>query len=58
MVRRESRLTDREGGREWMLQQVLQIARQWQRELQFDRCGIGFGGPVVQFEGVGSLRWC
>ena len=46
MIRRESRPTDREGGRDWMLQQVVGIAREWKRELSFERCGIGFGGPV------------
>jgi glucokinase len=46
MVQRESRSTDREGGREWMLGQLMEIARSWQRDLQFCRCGIGFGGPV------------
>ncbi|MBM3773903.1 MAG: ROK family protein [Acidobacteria bacterium] len=46
MVRRASRATDREGGREWMLQQIVTLARDWQRELAFERCGIGFGGPV------------
>ena len=42
MIARESRATDREGGRDWMLQQIIAIAKQH----QFDRCGIGFGGPV------------
>jgi len=46
MIRRESRPTDREGARDWMLQQVVGIARAWKRELSFERCGIGFGGPV------------
>jgi len=46
MVRRESRPTDREGARDWMLQQVIGIARTWKREAGFERCGIGFGGPV------------
>ena len=46
MIRRESRPTDREGARDWMLQQVVGIAREWKRELSFERCGIGFGGPV------------
>lgn len=46
MVRRESRRTDRQQGREWMLAQLLSIARQWRQEIDFDRCGIGFGGPV------------
>ena len=46
MVRRESRATRREGGREWMVEQVLSIARAWREEPGFERCGIGFGGPV------------
>jgi glucokinase len=44
MVHRASRATDRSGGREWMLAQIEQIAREW--DYRFDRCGIGFGGPV------------
>jgi glucokinase len=47
MVRRESRRTDAEGGRDWMLDQISTIARGWQREMPADRCGIGFGGPVI-----------
>jgi glucokinase len=46
MVRRESRSTDKEGGREWMLGQIESIGRTWHAELHFDRCGVGFGGPV------------
>ena len=46
MVRRESRPTNREGARDWMLEQVVATAREWQREFPFTRCGIGFGGPV------------
>jgi glucokinase len=42
MTRRESRPTDRDGGPEWMLGQIFAIASDW----KFDRCGIGFGGPV------------
>lgn len=47
MLRRESRRTDAEGGRDWMLDQIATIARTWQSETPFDRCGIGFGGPVI-----------
>lgn len=47
MVRRESRRTDAEGGRDWMLGQIAAIARAWQGETPADRCGIGFGGPVI-----------
>jgi glucokinase len=46
MVRRDSRATDKEGGRGWMLDQISGIAREWHREARFERCGIGFGGPV------------
>lgn len=46
MVQRASRATDREGGREWMVAQIEAIAREWSTEHAFDRCGIGFGGPV------------
>jgi glucokinase len=46
MVRRESRLTDAEGGRDWMLPQLREIASGWQAEQKFEACGIGFGGPV------------
>lgn len=42
MVARETRSTDREGGPEAMLAELLAITRQW----QFDGCGVGFGGPV------------
>jgi glucokinase len=46
MLRRELRSTDRQGGKDWMLEQIVTIARQWQTDLRVDRCGIGFGGPV------------
>ena len=46
MVRRESRATDREGGREWMLDQLAALLAEWTRGTQVHRCGIGFGGPV------------
>jgi glucokinase len=46
MIARESRATDKEGGRDWMLEQVAAIATAWHRQAAFDRCGIGFGGPV------------
>jgi glucokinase len=42
MLERESRATDRDGGKDWMLSQIETIAKPW----QFDRIGIGFGGPV------------
>ncbi len=46
MKRRLSRETDREGGPAWMIGQIDAIAREWSGELRFDRCGVGFGGPV------------
>ncbi len=42
MTRRVTHPTDREGGPEWMVRQIQSIAIDW----QFDRCGVGFGGPV------------
>lgn len=46
MACRETRATDRAGGPEWMLAQILSIAGEWRREFRLDGCGIGFGGPV------------
>ncbi len=46
MVRRESRATDASGGREWMVDQIRAIILSWREEYRFERCGIGFGGPV------------
>jgi glucokinase len=46
MLERASRATDREGGREWMLEQISSIASDWSSRYKFQRCGIGFGGPV------------
>ena len=42
MTARELRLIDRDGGPEWMLGEIHSIARDW----NYDRCGVGFGGPV------------
>lgn len=42
MIAHQSEATDREGGRDWMLARIGEIARGW----QYDRCGVGFGGPV------------
>src|SRR5262245_38109683 len=47
MIARESRTTDREGGREWMMEQIYSIGTAWRAEHDFARCGIGFGGPVI-----------
>jgi glucokinase len=46
MVEKEARSTDREGGREWMMAQITAVARAWMERYRFERCGIGFGGPV------------
>jgi glucokinase len=46
MVRRESRATDKEGGKDWMIDQIGTLSRAWHEELHFESCGIGFGGPV------------
>jgi glucokinase len=47
MIRRESRATDRGGGRDWMLGQLAGLLRDWMQNTSVDRCGIGFGGPVL-----------
>jgi glucokinase len=44
LAQRESRATDRAGGPHSMIPAIIAIARGWQ---PFDRCGIGFGGPVM-----------
>lgn len=46
MIRRESQSTDREGGRDWMLERIEQIVNGWRNDINLLRCGIGFGGPV------------
>lgn len=46
MVHRSTYSTNSEGGRDWMLQQIEQATAAWRRELQFDCCAVGFGGPV------------
>ncbi len=47
MIERVSEPTDREGGRDWMLNRIVAIAKGWQSSPGFARCGIGFGGPVI-----------
>jgi glucokinase len=46
MIARESRATEREGGKDWMVEQLGVVAAEWRRVHTFGRCGIGFGGPV------------
>lgn len=46
MVRRESRTTDRDGGRAWMVEQIARIGEEWRCRGQIDAVGVGFGGPV------------
>ncbi|HEY0604647.1 MAG TPA: ROK family protein [Herpetosiphonaceae bacterium] len=46
MIMRQTRPTDREGGRDWMLAQIVEQARLWQQQIELVRCGVGFGGPV------------
>jgi glucokinase len=46
ITRRESRATDRDGGRDWMLEQIETIWQAWRPQTALHRCGIGFGGPV------------
>jgi glucokinase len=46
MVRRESRATDRDGGREWMVERIREIGLGWAERAPFTAIGVGFGGPV------------
>jgi glucokinase len=46
MIARDSRTTDRLGGREWMVDQLGSLLRDWRTRYSWQRCGIGFGGPV------------
>jgi glucokinase len=46
MLRVETRATDQKGGRDWMLAQIAAIVAEWRSEFRFERCGVGFGGPV------------
>lgn len=46
LVRRETRATDAGGGREWMTARLAEIVTSWRKDLRFEACGIGFGGPV------------
>ena len=46
MIVRETRSTDREGGKDWMLEQIRLIGLEWKFQYDLKRCGIGFGGPV------------
>lgn len=47
MVKREQRATDQAGGGQWILGQIESMVAEWRRDFRFDRCGIGFGGPVI-----------
>jgi glucokinase len=46
MTQRQTHVTQREGGREWMMEQIVRIAKQWRTDAVLERCGVGFGGPV------------
>ncbi|MBV6431612.1 MAG: putative fructokinase [Bryobacteraceae bacterium] len=46
IILRDTRATDREAGRDWMLGQIATMAGHWAKHVPLDRCGIGFGGPV------------
>lgn len=46
MIRRETFATERELGVPWMIGQIASIAANWRRQTSWERCGVGFGGPV------------
>ena len=47
LVRRHSGVTDREGGRDWMLHQIQETGRAWQREFVLARCGGRARDPIA-----------
>ena len=46
MVERASRATDRELGGKGVVAGIGEVLEEWRGRYRFDRCGIGFGGPV------------
>jgi glucokinase len=46
IIERQTHTTDRAAGRPWMLNRIAAIIEDWKPRYRFDRCGIGFGGPV------------
>ncbi|HYO82104.1 MAG TPA: ROK family protein [Bryobacteraceae bacterium] len=46
IIARESRATVRDGGREWMTAQLAEVVRPLRARISFDRCAVGFGGPL------------
>ena len=47
MIRREQRLTDPVAGGAGIMADMETLIADWRRDFTFNRCGIGFGGPVV-----------
>ena len=47
LVARHSQATNRQGGPDWMTARILERGGEWRKSLGFERCGIGFGGPVI-----------
>jgi len=46
MTHRATYPTDAEGGRDWMLGRIEEVTAPWRESIRFDRCAVGFGGPV------------
>ncbi len=46
MVRREQRETNSDLGGPWIMARIEEVVAAWRRDFRFERCGIGFGGPV------------
>ena len=47
MIRREQRATDAAQGGPWIMDRIEEQVLAWRRQMSFERCGIGFGGPVI-----------
>ena len=48
MVARESRATDREGGRDWMASQLLEVASAWKKRTHWIDAALGSGARRFQ----------
>lgn len=46
LIERETHVTDRAGGRDWMLEKLQPMIADWKARHRIERCGVGFGGPV------------
>ena len=46
LIERNSAVTDRRGGPDWMMDYIEKVAAPWVEHYAISVCGVGFGGPV------------